>query len=58
MPEIEIDPRELWIRALQKAGLPILHENDGTRWVCIDQLFDYLMRIDASFDLVSSEPHS
>ncbi len=51
MPTLEIDQKELWIRALQKAGLPILHENDGTRWVNVDQLFDYLMRIDDALKL-------
>jgi hypothetical protein len=45
MPSFEIDPKELWIAALRKAGLTVVTREDGTRWVDIDALWGHFAKV-------------
>lgn len=44
----DIDEKELWVGALQRAGIVIVREHDGSRWVDVDELFDFLTRANAA----------
>lgn len=44
MPSFKINEKDLWIGVLQKAGVPIETHPDGTRWVEVGALFDYLQK--------------
>lgn len=51
----DIDEKELWVGTLRRAGLVIVQEHDGSRWVDIDELFDFLTRTNAALRRLGEE---
>lgn len=39
-----IDDKELWLETLKRSGVAVVREEDGSRWIEVDGLFDFLAR--------------